>query len=86
MVVRSVELDCVASGKASVIGPQVWVGSSSVNVLQILTELQDEVIKLAAQAAAHTHGPVPPPTNAAVMAAVGTAITASKAKLTPVVA
>jgi hypothetical protein len=45
--------------------PKTWLGSESVNVLQVLCDLLDLVQQMNTQLAAHTHGPTPPPSNAA---------------------
>ncbi|MDS9876177.1 hemagglutinin repeat-containing protein [Pseudomonas protegens] len=44
--------------------PKTWLGSESVNVLQVLCDLLDLVQEMNAQLASHTHGPTPPPSNA----------------------
>lgn len=46
--------------------PKTWLGSESVNVLQVLCDLLDLVQKMNTQLAAHTHlpGPTPSPTDA----------------------
>lgn len=45
--------------------PTTWLGSDSVNVLQILCDLIDLVTQMNTQLAAHVHGPSPVPTTAA---------------------
>ncbi|MDP9525369.1 hypothetical protein [Pseudomonas protegens] len=45
--------------------PKTWIGSEEVNVLQVLCDLLDLVHDMNAQLAGHTHGPIPPPNNAA---------------------
>lgn len=46
-----------------------WLGSESVNVLQILCDLIDLVIQTNTDIASHVHGPSPVPTTAAAFAA-----------------
>ena len=43
--------------------PKTWLGSESVNVLQVLCDLLDLVQEMNTQLAGHTHGPTPPPNN-----------------------
>ncbi len=45
--------------------PKTWLGPESVNVLQVLCDLLDLVQEMNIQLAGHTHGPTPPPSNAA---------------------
>jgi len=49
------------------VAPKTWLGSESVNVLQILCDLLDLVEQMNTQLAAHTHvpGPAPSPADAA---------------------
>lgn len=49
------------------VAPKTWLGSESVNVLQILCDLLDLVEQMNTQLAAHTHvpGPTPSPVDAA---------------------
>ncbi|WP_404941683.1 hypothetical protein [Pseudomonas danubii] len=49
--------------------PKTWLGSESVNVLQVLCDLLDLVQEMNIQLAGHTHGPTPPPSNAAAFTA-----------------
>ena len=46
--------------------PKTWLGSESVNVLQVLCDLIDLVQSMNNQLASHTHGPTPIPVNAAL--------------------
>lgn len=48
--------------------PKTWLGSESVNVLQVVCDLLDLVQEMNAQLAGHTHGPTPPPSNAVTFA------------------
>lgn len=45
--------------------PKTWLGSESVIVLKVLCDLLDLVQEMNTQLAGHTHGPTPPPNNAA---------------------
>jgi hypothetical protein len=45
--------------------PKTWLGSTEVNVLQVMCDLLDLVEQMNTQLASHTHGPTPPPGNAA---------------------
>lgn len=47
------------------VAPTTWLGSESVNVLQVLCDLIDLVTQMNTQIAAHVHGPSPVPTTAA---------------------
>lgn len=50
------------------IAPTTWLGSESVNVLQVLCDLIDLVVMMNTDLASHTHGPTPVPTNAGAFA------------------
>jgi hypothetical protein len=50
-------------GERRSVAIKTWVGSESVNVLQVLCELIDLVHEMNIQLAEHTHGSTPPPTN-----------------------
>lgn len=47
------------------VAPQTWLGSESVNVLQVLCDLIDLVTQMNTEIAAHMHGSSPVPSNAA---------------------
>jgi len=51
--------------------PKTWLGSESVNVLQVLCDLLDLVGQMNNQLASHVHGPTPVPSNAAAFASAG---------------
>ncbi len=51
------------------VAPKTWLGSESVNVLQVICDLFNLVQQMNSQLAGHTHGPTPPPTNAAAFTA-----------------
>ncbi|AZC72370.1 hypothetical protein [Pseudomonas chlororaphis] len=64
--------------------PKTWLGSESVNVLQILGDLLDLVQEMNTQLAGHTHGPTPPPGNAAAFTADAAKAAGLMAKLKPI--
>ncbi|AZC59963.1 hypothetical protein [Pseudomonas chlororaphis] len=64
--------------------PKTWLGSESVNVLQILGDLLDLVQEMNTQLAGHTHGPTPPPGNAAAFTADAAKAAGLTAKLKPI--
>ncbi|MBD8668385.1 hypothetical protein OQ519_20935 [Pseudomonas lurida] len=59
----------VAAVSQRLVAPKTWLGSESVNVLQVLCDFLDLVQQMNSQLAGHTHGPTPPPTNAAAFTA-----------------
>jgi len=65
------------------VAPKTWLGSESVNVLQILCDLLDLVEQMNTQLAAHTHvpGPTPSPADAAAFTAKATATKALSTQL-----
>lgn len=56
-------------GERRSVAIKTWVGSESVNVLQVLCDTLDLVERLAGEIAAHVHGPSPAPANAAAFVA-----------------
>ena len=58
--------ESVAAVSQRIVAPKTWLGSEGVNVLQVLCDLLDLVKEMNIQLAGHTHGPTPPPGNAAV--------------------
>jgi uncharacterized protein involved in type VI secretion and phage assembly len=64
------------------IAPTTWLGSESVNVLQVLCDLIDLVTEMNGQIAAHVHGSGPVPNNAGefVEAAASAALLAGQLK------
>ncbi|MDP9518556.1 hypothetical protein [Pseudomonas protegens] len=52
--------------------PKTWLGSESVNVLQVLCDLLDLVQQMNTQLAGHTHGPTPPPDNSSLFSSYAT--------------
>jgi hypothetical protein len=53
----------VAAASQSLLAPKTWVGSESVNVLQVLSDVIDLLEQIDTQLAGHKHGPTPPPDN-----------------------
>lgn len=68
----------VAAARQEVIAPVVWVGSQSVNVMQLMLETLDVVKQLATLTASHTHNNTDAPLNAASFTDIGTSATALK--------
>ncbi|WP_296231541.1 hypothetical protein [uncultured Pseudomonas sp.] len=68
------------------IAPQTWLGSQSVNVLQILCDLLDLVEQMNTQLASHTHvpGPTPSSSDASGFTAKAGAAAALAEKLIPI--
>lgn len=64
--------------------PKTWIGSSGVNVLQVLCDLLDLVEQMNSQLAGHTHGSTPPPTNAAAFTAASEAAKQLVGKMKPI--
>ncbi|MEB0044684.1 MULTISPECIES: phage baseplate assembly protein V [unclassified Pseudomonas] len=54
----------LAGGSQRFEAPKTWIGSSGVNVLQVLCDLLDLVNQMNTQLAGHKHGPTPPPDTA----------------------
>ncbi|MCF5024705.1 DUF2345 domain-containing protein [Pseudomonas lurida] len=67
------------------VAPKTWLGSESVNVLQVLADVLDLVQEMNTQLASHTHvsGPMPSPTDASefMVKALSAATLGSKIKL-----
>ena len=55
-------------GARKSVAPKNWIGSESVNVLQVLCDLIDLVIQMSTDIASHQHASSPIPTNAASFA------------------
>jgi len=70
------------------VAPKTWLGSESVNVLQILCDLLDLVEQMNTQLAAHTHvpGPTPSPADAAAFEVYKNTALVLRASLTKVTA
>lgn len=56
----------VAAVNQRLVASKNWLGSESVNVLQVLCDLLDLVQQMNVQLASHTHGTTPIPNNASV--------------------
>jgi hypothetical protein len=61
--------------------PKTWLGSESVNVLQVLCDLIDLVDQMNIQLASHVHSSSPPPSNAASFTAASASAKTHSAKL-----
>ncbi|UNM18585.1 hypothetical protein K0P33_24105 [Pseudomonas sp. ArH3a] len=68
--------------------PKTWLGSESVNVLQVLCDLLDLVQQMNTQLSVHTHvpGPTPSPADASQFTTKAAAAKALAAKLKPITA
>lgn len=68
------------------VAPKTWLGSESVNVLQILCDLLDLVEQMNTRLAAHTHvpGPTPSPADAAAFTTKAGAAKGLSSRLKPV--
>lgn len=66
------------------IAQTTWLGSESVNVLQVLCDLIDLVVLMNTDLASHTHGASPPPTNAAAFTAHAAKGTQLSGQLKPI--
>lgn len=64
--------------------PKTWIGSESVNVLQVLCDLLDLVQEMNTQLAGHTHGPTPPPSNAVAFASASVSAKGIGTQLKPI--
>ncbi|KIQ61097.1 hypothetical protein [Pseudomonas fluorescens] len=64
--------------------PRTWLGSGSVNVLQVLCDLIDLVDQMNIQLAVHVHASSPPPTNAAAFTSASANAKLQAAKLKPI--
>lgn len=66
--------------------PKNWIGSSGVNLFQVVCEMLDLLQQMNTQLAAHTHvpGPTPSPTDAAAFTANSVSALALLSKLQPV--
>lgn len=66
--------------------PKTWLGSESVNVLQVLGDLIDLVQQMNSQIATHTHlpGPAPSPADTATFTANGVLAESLSEKLRPI--
>lgn len=74
----------VAAVSQRLMAPKTWLGSEGVNVLQVLCDLLDLVQQMNTQLASHTHGPTPPPGNAAAFTSAATAAQGMGDQLRPI--
>lgn len=75
----------IAAARQEIIAPVVWVGSSSINLMQLMLDTLDVVQQLAEQTASHTHPNTSAPTNAAAIKQTGTAAGEFKQRYKPVI-
>ncbi|WP_085654335.1 MULTISPECIES: hypothetical protein [unclassified Pseudomonas] len=68
----------LAGKNQKLLAPQTWIGSESVNVLQVVIELIDLVQELSSELAVHTHIPGPAPSPASAMGFTNDASKASQ--------
>ncbi len=61
----------VAAVSHRLVAPKTWLGSESVNVLQVLCDLLELVERMNMQIAVHVHGSSPEPSNAAAFTSAG---------------
>ncbi|WP_369301688.1 hypothetical protein [Pseudomonas sp. N2-5-1-1] len=64
--------------------PKNWIGSEGVNLFQVVCETLDLLQQMNTQLSAHTHGPTPPPGNAAAFTANAATATQMAGKLKPI--
>lgn len=65
-------INLVAGGTASIQAPQVWIGSNSINVTQLMLDTLDLVKQLSEQLASHQHGNSPEPNNGSAIRSIAT--------------
>ncbi|MNJ74944.1 hypothetical protein D3C77_719560 [compost metagenome] len=65
--------------------PKTWLGSESVNVLQVLCDLLELVEQINNHVAGHVHASSPPPNNAATFINAGVAAGDLTRKLKPII-
>ncbi|WP_240322047.1 hypothetical protein [Pseudomonas protegens] len=65
--------------------PKTWLGSESVNVLQVMCDLLDLVQEMNMQLAKHTHGITPPPDTAEIFTNIGLVVKTLANKTKPVI-
>ncbi|AZE09729.1 hypothetical protein C4K10_1432 [Pseudomonas chlororaphis subsp. aureofaciens] len=64
--------------------PRTWIGSEGVNALQVICDLLDLVADMNNHLATHTHGPTPPPGNAAAFTAAAAKANLLGGKMKPI--
>ena len=75
----------IAGVRQEIIAPVVWVGSASVNVMQLMLDTLDVVQQLAEQTARHTYSGTGAPQNASAISATGTSAAQLQTKYKPVI-
>lgn len=75
----------VAAVQQQIIAPVVWIGSSSINVAQLMLDTLDVVKQLAEQTANHTHSNTGAPTNAGDIRSTGAKADTLNGKYSPVI-
>lgn len=75
----------VASAMQQISAPSVWLGSSQLNVLQLMLDTLDVVKQLAELTASHSHPETGQPTNADAIRQTGTAAGGLQTKYSPVI-
>lgn len=75
----------VAAAKQEIIAPSVWIGSSAINVAQLMLDTLDVIKELATQTASHTHSNTGAPVNAPAITATGTTAKTLNGKYSPVI-
>ena len=75
----------IAGARQEIIAPVVWVGSPSINVMQLMLDTLDVVVQLAQQTASHTHSETGAPQNASAISATGTSAAGLQKKYQPVI-
>lgn len=75
----------IAGTRQEVIAPVVWVGSQSINVMQLMLDTLDVIQQLAQQTASHTHSGTGAPQNASAISAAGTSAATLQTKYKPVI-
>jgi uncharacterized protein involved in type VI secretion and phage assembly len=76
----------VAGKSQQMQAPKSWIGSSGVNLFQVVCDMLDLLQQMNAQLAVHTHisGPVPSPTDATAFTAKASQAAVLAAKLKPI--
>lgn len=75
----------IAAVQQQIIAPVVWIGSSSINVAQLMLDTLDVVKQLAEQTANHTHSNTGAPTNAGDIRSTGMKADTLNGKYSPVI-
>ncbi|WP_336819369.1 hypothetical protein [Cedecea sp. MMO-103] len=75
----------VAAIKQEIIAPAVWIGSDTINVVQLMLDTLDVLKQLAEQTANHNHSNTGAPVNAAEIRSAGTQADSLNQKYAPVI-